>query len=156
MNKQPKTSFKIIALAAFLWFVAGCASSSTPTPSSLSPAGAWATTITEENAPRFAAYIEMTFTDDGRVVVNNPGTQGPMDVGSYTFTRDQLVVTDESVECLRMGFPKGTYKWSVANDTLTLTAIDDPCYSRRKPFERTWSKKTTVGAPTPTIKPLLK
>ena len=156
MNKQPQVSFQIVALAVFLWFVAGCASTSTPTPSLPSLVGTWATTITEEEAPVFAADIEITFSPDGRVLVLNPSVRGPTDLGSYTVTQDQLLVTDERAECLKLGFPTGTYKWSVENDALTLTAIDDWCYSRRKPWERTWSRKTTVETPAPTIKPMLK
>lgn len=153
MNKPLNALFKIVAFTAFLWFVAGCAS--TPTPPTPSLVGTWATTITKEEAPTFAGYIEITFTDNDRIVVFNPATRTPLDVGSYTFTQDQLFVTDEGVECLKMGFPTATYKWSVEKDTLTLTAIDDPCYSRRKPWERTWSRKKIVGTPIPAM-PALK
>ena len=114
------------------------------------------TTITQEEAPAFAAYIEITFSPNGRVVVLNPGVRGPTDLGSYTVTQDQLLVKDEWAECLKSGFPTGTYKWYVENDALTLTATDDRCYSRRKPWERTWSRKTTVETPGPTLKPMLK
>ncbi len=156
MNKKLTVSFKIVAFAALLLFAVGCANIGTPTPSTPPLVGTWGTTITEEEAPRFAAYIEMTFTDNGRIVVFNPGTPMPKDVGSYTFTQDQLFFTDEGSECLKLGFPTATYKWSVENDTLTLTAIDDRCYSRREPWARTWSRKTTVQTPAPTIVPLFK
>ena len=50
MNKQLNVSFKIVAFAAFLRFVAGCASTSTPTPSIPAILGTWVGTVTEENA----------------------------------------------------------------------------------------------------------
>ena len=157
MNNHLNASFKLLAFAALLWFVAGCASASTPTPSTPSIVGTWATTITQEEAPAFAAYIEITFSHNGRVLVLNPSVRGPTDLGSYTVTQDQLLVTDERAECLKLGFPTGTYKWSIEKDTLTLTAIDDPCYNRRKSAEISpFTRKTTVGTPAPTIKPLLK
>ncbi len=157
MNKQRNVSFKLLAFAVLLWFVAGCASASTPTPSTPSIVGTtWATTITQEEAPTFAGYMEWTFAENGRILVLNPATRGPTDMGSYTVTQDRFLLTDERSECLKMGYPTATYKWSVENDTLTLTAIDDRCYNRRKPAERTWSRKTTVETPGPTLKPMLK
>ncbi len=156
MNRQTRFFFKIIALVALLLFLTSCSAASTPTPLPRSIVGTWATTISEEEAPKFAAYIEITFTDTGRVLVLNPGVRGLTDLASYTVTQDQLRVTDEMAECLKLGFATGTYKWSVENDALTLTATDDPCYSRRKPWERTWSRKTTVQTPGPTILPMLK
>ncbi len=156
MNKHLNATFKMVAFAALLLFVVGCGSASTPTPSTPSIVGTWATTITQEEAPAFAAYIEITFSDSGRVLVLNPGVRGTTDLGSYTVTQDQLLVTDEWAECLKLGFPTAAYKWSVENDALTLTATDDRCYSRRKPWARTWSRKAAVGTPTPTIKPMLK
>ncbi len=156
MNKHLNALFKLLAFAALLWFVAGCASASTPTPSTPSIVGTWATTITKEEAPTFPGYIEITFADSGRLLVFNPAVRGATDVGSYTVTQDQLLFSDERSECVKMGFPTATYKWSVEKDTLTLTATDDRCYSRRKPWERTWSRKTTVETPGPTLKPLLK
>ncbi len=156
MNRQMCTFFRIVALVALLLFLTGCSAASTPTPLPRSIVGTWATTISEEEAPKFAAYIEITFTDNGRVLVFNPGVRGTTDVGSYTVKQDQLLVTDEWAECLKVGFPTGTYKWSVENDALTLTATDDPCYSRHKPWERTWSRKTTVQTPAPTMLPMLK
>ncbi len=156
MNRQLNASFTIVVFAALLCLVGGCASASTPTPSTPSIVGTWATTITKEEAPVFAGYIEITFADSGRLLVFNPGVRGPTDMGSYTVTQDQLLFSDERSECVKMGFPTATYKWSVENGALTLTATDDLCYSRRKPWERTWSRKTAVETPGPTLKPMLK
>ena len=156
MNKQIGSFFKIVALVALLLFLTGCSAANTPTPLPPSIVGTWATTITQEEAPAFAAYIEITFSPNGRVVVLNPGVRGPTDVGSYTVTQDQLLVTDERAECVAQGYATGTYKWSVEKDALTLTATDDQCYSRRKPWERTWSRQTAVRTPNPTMLPMLK
>jgi hypothetical protein len=157
MNKQLNMSVKVLAFAAVLWFVAGCASANSPTPSTSSLVGTWATTITEEEAPTFKGQYEVTFADNGRVsFVVRTGTGIPLDMGTYTITQDHLFLTDERSVCLKVGFPKAIYTWSVEDDTLTLTAIDDVCYNRRKSAERTWMRKTTVGMPAPTIKPMLK
>ncbi len=156
MSKQLNVSFKLLAFAVLLCFVAGCASASTPTPLKPSLVGTWMTTITEEEAPTFVGQGEITFADNGRILVFNPGVRMPTDMGAYTVTQDQFFLTDERSECVKIGFPTATYKWSVENDTLTLTAIDDRCYSRRKPIERAWSRGKIVVTPGPTLKPMLK
>lgn len=158
MNKQPNASCKLVIFAALLFFVVGCASSSTPTPSSPSLVGTWMATFTEADGPLMAGiYAEVAFADDGRVsILSSAGAGIHTDSGSYTVTRDQLILTDELGHCASLGFPKSTYKWSVENDSLTLTVIDDACYIRYKSNARTWSRKTTVGTPVPTGMPMLK
>ena len=158
MNKLPGASFKLVILAALLVFVVGCASASTPTPSTQSLVGTWMATFTEADGPLMAGiYGEMTFADDGRVsILSSAGAGIHTDSGSYAVTRDQLILTDELGYCASLGFPISTYKWSVENDSLTLTTIDDACYIRYKSNARAWSRKTTTGTPVPTIKPLLK
>ena len=115
-------------------------------------------TFTEADGPLMAGiYGEMTFADDGRVsILSSAGAGIHTDSGSYTVTRDQLILTAELGHCASLGFPKSTYKWSVENDSLTLTVIDDACYIRYKSAARTWSRKTTTGTPVPTGMPMLK
>ncbi len=158
MNKQVNMSFKIVALATLLMLVAGCASASTPTPSTPSIVGTWMATFTEADGPLMAGiYAEFTFAEDGRVsILSSAGAGIHMDSGSYTVTRDQLILTDELGYCASLGFPKSTYKWSVENDSLTLTKIDDACYIRYKSNARTWSRKTGKETPVPALKPMLK
>ncbi len=157
MNKQRNVSFKLLALAALLLFLAGCASASTPTPTPASLVGTtWEATIAEEEAPVFKGHYEVSFTENGRTLVFGPTTRGPTDLGSYTVAQDQLLVLDERSECVKLGFPTATWKWSVENDTLVITAMDDRCYSRHEIVERTWTKKTSVETPGPTLKPMLK
>ncbi len=77
---------------------------------------------------------------------------------SYILTQDKIVFTEEYGSCVNARFPSATYKWSVENDSLTLTPIDDGCYYRRKTIggERFWTRKKTDGTAVPTIAPLLK
>ncbi len=160
MNKQLNVSFKLVIFAALLFFVVGCASTSTPTPSTPSLVGTWVTTVTEAQAPApgWAGQYEVTFADNGRVSLYNRAGMGLVsDMGTYSITEDRVLFTDDRSECLRNGFKTGTYKWSIENDTLTLTAIDDLCYTRRKSAEvGTWTRKTAETTPFPTIKPMLK
>ncbi len=158
MKTQLNASFKLVALVALLLFVVGCSGASTPTPSTPSLVGTWETTVTEAQAPTFAGQYEMTFAENGRVsMVNKTGTGIPTDMGTYIVKQDQLILTDERSECLKMGFPTATYKWSIEKDTLTLTAIEDRCYNRRKSAEISpFTRKTIVGTPGPTLKPMLK
>ncbi len=78
---------------------------------------------------------------------------------TYVLTPDKIVFTEENSDCVKVGFPSGTYKWSVENDSLTLTPIDDGCYFRRKAVqgERFWVRKKTDGTAVPIPpKPMLK
>ncbi len=157
MNKQPNTLFNTITFVALLLFAGGCANTSTPPL-----VGTWVTTVTEENALVIAGQksgmgqYEVTFADNGRVSMLIVG-MGVMDPGSYTLAQDKIVIKDENSSCIKLGFPTATYKWSIENDNLTLTSIDDGCYSRRKSTEgHTWTRKKTAGTPVPTMAPLLK
>ncbi len=161
MNKQLNASFKMVALVSLLWFVAGCASASTPTPSPPSLVGTWGITVTEENALVSGGQkvgmgqYELTFTDNGRVSIFMAGVGVTME-GSYTLAQDKIVFKDENSSCVKAGFPTATYQWSVENDSLTLTPIDDACYIRRKSLEMgALTRKKTFGTPVPTSAPLL-
>jgi hypothetical protein len=161
MNKQMNASFKMVALVALLWFAAGCASASTPTPSTPSLVGTWVITVTEENALVSGGQkvgmgqYEVTFTDNGRVSNFMVGV-GVVVEGGYTLAQDKIVFKDENSSCVKFGFPTATYKWSIENDSLTLTPIDDGCYIRRKSAEvGAWTRKKTFGTPVPTSPPML-
>jgi hypothetical protein len=161
MNKLLAASFKLVILAALLLFVVGCASASTPTPSSPSVVGTWVIAVTEENALVSGGQkvgmgqYEVTFTDNGRVSMLMVGVGVTMEAG-YTLAQDKIVFKDENSSCVKAGFPTATYKWSVENDSLTLTPIDDGCYIRRKSAEMgAWIRKTTFGTPVPTSAPML-
>ncbi len=158
MNKQPNVSFKLLAFAVLLCFAAGCAGASTPTPSPASVIGTWTATATQEDGPLFQGRSgEVTFANNGRMLyLEYTGMGIANDLFAYTVTQDRLVLMDERSECIKYGFPTANYKWSVENDALTLTAIDDVCYTRREMMERTWAKKTTGGTPFPTMRPMLK
>ena len=125
MNKQPNASFKIVTLVALLLFVVGCASTSTP-----SLLGTWVTTVSENEFPAAFGQWEWTLAADGRYSVRNLRTEGTVVEGRYTFTQDQIVVTDESGPYICKGHETATYKWSVEKDILTLTPIDDKCSTR--------------------------
>ena len=161
MNKQLNASFKMVALVALLWFAVGCASASTPTPSTPSLVGTWVITVTEENALVSGGQkvgmgqYELTFTDNGRFSNFMVGV-GVAIEGGYTLAQDKIVFKDENSSCVKAGFPTATYKWSVENDSLTLTPIDDGCYIRRKSAELgAWTRKTKFGTPVPTSAPML-
>ncbi len=153
MNKQPQVSFQIVALVALALFAVGCASTPTAAPS---PLGTWVTTVTEEEAPLFAGQWEITFAENGRYSGRHSKSPGMIE-GRYSFTQDQIVFQDESGVCVNYQFSKGTYKWSIEKDVLTLTAIDDQCYNRRKVASgRTWSSGKLREPPPPTTAPMLK
>ena len=161
MNKLLAASFKLVTLAALLLFVVGCASASTPTPSSPSVVGTWVIAVTEENALVSGGQkvgmgqYELTFTDNGRVSNFMVGV-GVVVEGGYTLAQDKIVFKDEHSSCVTAGFPTATYKWSIENDNLTLTPIEDGCYIRRKSAEMgAWIRKKTFGTPVPTSPPML-
>ena len=49
------------------------------------------------------------------------------------------VDTGGGIDCDESG-PFGTYRWSVANSQLTLTAMHEPCGQRRAVYEGTWTR----------------
>ncbi len=141
---------------AFVLFLVGCSRTPTPSPS---PVGTWVTTVTQAEIPTGAGQYEVTFADNGRTGIRYSGalSQGRWEM-RYAVTQDRLVLTDELGSCVRVGFPTGTYQWSIENDTLTLTPIDDACYYRRKLVEggRSWSRGKMSEPLGPTTAPMLK
>jgi hypothetical protein len=58
--------------------------------------------------------------------------------GLHRFTA-RVKTTGGEGDCDESG-PFGTYRWMVANNQLTLTAIHEPCGQRRAVYEGTWTR----------------
>ncbi len=154
MHKRPHVSFQIVAFVALGLFLVGCASPPTPAPSLL---GSWVTTVTAEEIPTGAGQYELTFTENGHAFMRTSASLSHrLSEQHYTIAGDRVVLTDEMGSCVSVGFPTGTYKWSIENDVLTITRIDDACYYRSNLPEggRTWSRGKLTEPSGPTPKPV--
>lgn len=77
---------------------------------------------------------------DGRYQKMERGLRGAG--GTYVVDGDLVRFTDRKTSpssCASTQDP-GVYRWELDNDSLTLTAVDDPCLDRRSFLERRWSK----------------
>lgn len=154
MHKRLYVSFQIVAFMALALFLVGCTSNSAP---SSSPLGTWVTTLSEAEAPVFYGQYEVTFAENGRYAVRHSRSGGAALEGRYTLAQDQIVMTDELGPCVASGAQSATYKWSVEKDVLTLTLLNDPCYTRRvATIGRTWSRGKLAEPLVPTAAPMLK
>lgn len=138
MDKQLNVLFKILAVAAIPLFIVGCASAGTPSPSLQ---GTWTTTLTKADSAIYNGQWEITFASDGSFAASQAGVDVAQ--GRYTLMQDQLVLTTESgIHRCPAGDETGTYKWSLAQDTLTLTSIQDECGDRALVLTlHPWSRK---------------
>ena len=72
--------------------------------------------------------------------IKNPGRR-PFSTGPITVDDGELVLApDEFGDCAK----RGTYAYRVADSTLTLTALNDPCRGRVNELGRTWTRRSAV------------
>jgi hypothetical protein len=129
-----------LSLVAFLIMAgAGRSSAQSGTPAE-QIAGRYITTVAESDLPAglpaealgFLGDVwEVEFLLSGRFSVRAGGDL--VVEGDWTATETDLTLTDQAGEaaCLDSGVETGTYRWRRDAKTLRLTAIVDPCDSRR-------------------------
>jgi hypothetical protein len=75
---------------------------------------------------------ELTLAENGVTKIMKDGQL--VAEGRYSSTADRFVITDEQgpLSCSQApGLETGIYKWTIAEDKLTLKAIEDKCDGRR-------------------------
>ena len=125
----------VIALVAFTTSPSTAVASSTNLPS-----GIYATTISAVDIPTefppevialLVGYWEIEFTDAGSYIVNKDGF--PVATGRYTSNPGRIIMTDlEGVlACTDApGIATATYRWTLSDNELLLTTVNDRCAGR--------------------------
>lgn len=90
------------------------------------------TTVTAEEAtvePLAAGTWDLTLAEDGSFEVTDASDETHVQ-GTYRIEGDRIVFTDASGPGMCEEDPEGEYRWSMARDEVSMTAIDDTCPGR--------------------------
>ncbi|MEL6356586.1 MAG: lipocalin family protein [Bacteroidota bacterium] len=79
--------------------------------------------------------VTLTFTDAGTYTVDFGSDGSAENNGTYTIDGDKISVKD--VGC---GDAVGVWQFSISGNTMTTTAIDEPCEGRKGPGSMTMTK----------------
>lgn len=94
----------------------------------------------EANISDAAGTRAISIGADRSFLIENPGRR-PFSTGPITVEDGKLVLApDEFGDCAE----RGTYAYRVADATLTLTALSDPCPRRVEELGRTWTRRSAV------------
>lgn len=125
----------VIVLIAFVASVPTAAAS----PTDLPP-GIYATTISEADIPAefpaevvalLVGYWEIEFTESGSYIVHKDGF--PVTTGRYNSNpgRIQMKDLEGALACTDApGIANATYRWTLSNNELLLTTVNDRCAGR--------------------------
>ncbi len=82
----------------------------------------------------------MTFNSDGSHSVSE--NEKVLVKGTYTVTKDQIVLTDKEGEYACKGTDAGRYKWKYDGKALTFSKLEDDCEGRINGLTgQPWEKK---------------
>jgi hypothetical protein len=90
------------------------------------------TTVTTEEAtaePLAAGTWDLALAEDGTFEVTDANAEGHVQ-GSYRIEGDRIVFTDASGPGMCEDDPEGEYRWTMAGDEVSMTAVDDTCPGR--------------------------
>lgn len=90
------------------------------------------TTVTAEEAaaePLAAGTWDLALSEDGTFEVTDANAEGHVQ-GSYRIEGDRIIFTDASGPGMCEDDPEGEYRWSMAGDEVSMTAVDDTCPGR--------------------------
>jgi hypothetical protein len=103
------------------------------------PAGRWELVFDRTGAwhldPKGSGVVNQVEATPGMIHVYAPIAMAPRGVGVSRFGHHGLGPQD----CTQAG-PFGSYSWSVSQDALTLTAINEGCGQRRAIWEGAWTR----------------
>ena len=106
-----------------------------PTPSPL--IGEWQAPASEESPT-----LSLTFREDNRFVMVRDGQDVPESEGSYSVSRNQVIVQNEGASATSDCTLSGMYAYTIDDLTLSFEPIqDDTCDSRSVWMGRKWTKK---------------
>ena len=97
----------------------------------------------EAGLPEAAGAIRIDIGADRSFLITLPGRDRPFSTGPISVENEQIVLSAEQPgDCAS----KGTYEYRVADDRLTLTAVEDPCPERSEGLSRSWLALHAVPA----------